>query len=321
MKAHPENHDENHNDEDLLQYHRAAGLALTPVMQQLGYVTEVEVDISMKSQRIDIISVQRETLVEPKLPPIYWQVFGQLNEHNLFSFKSYSESFNGHSLEEFYGHLTNYCKVKEVKRDAVNLYVLTSHFPRNLLNPLLQTGQAVATQDNTVYDVTISTLKPVRFIICSRTDNPVLALFSDKIERILAAYTTIQSEPQLFADISIYWKQVLRKLDQEIKNMYTREDFLRDYPDTNEEPGLFDWLEELAKKNHQQGIEQGIEQGELAMRGTIERILQQRLGNILPIVHTRLAACTLAQLNTLVNPALDAASWDEFVAALPEQRA
>ena len=99
--------------------------------------------------------------------------------------------------------------------------------------------------------------------------------------------------------------------------MYTREDFLRDYPDTNEEPGLFDWLEELAKKKHQQGIEQGIEQGELAMRGTIERILQQRLGNILPIVHTRLAACTLAQLNDLVNPALDAATWDEFVDALP----
>lgn len=190
-----EEQSDTHSDEELLQYHRAAGLALTPVMQQLGYATEVEVDISMKSQRIDIISVRRETLVEPKLPPIYWQVFGQLNEHNLFSFKSYSESFNGHSLEEFYGHLTNYCKVKEVKRDAVNLYVLTSHFPRNLLNPLLQTGQAVATQDNTVYDVTISTLKPVRFIVCSRTDNPVLALFSDKIERILAAYTTIQSEP------------------------------------------------------------------------------------------------------------------------------
>jgi hypothetical protein len=78
-------------------------------------------------------------------------------------------------------------------------------------------------------------LKPVRFIICSRTDNPVLALFSDKIERILAAYTTIQSEPQLFADISIYWKQVLRKIAQEIKNMCTREDFLRDYPDTDVE--------------------------------------------------------------------------------------
>ncbi|MCB0084580.1 MAG: hypothetical protein KDE47_26755, partial [Caldilineaceae bacterium] len=253
--------DDKQNDEEILQYHRAAGLALTPVMQQLGYETEVEIDISMKSQLIDIICVRREKVVQPTLPPIYWEVFGVLNEHNLFSFKSYSESFNGHSLEEFYGHLTNYCKVKGVNRDAVNLYVLTSHFPRNLLNPLLATSQAVASQQNTVYDVTISTLKPVRFIICGRTENPVLALFSDKIERIVAAYTAIQSEPQLFADISIYWKQVLRKIDQEIKNMYTREDFLRDYPERQTEPGLFAWLEELAQKKHQQGIEQGIEQG------------------------------------------------------------
>ena len=97
----------NQDDKEILQYHRAAGLALTPVMQQLGYATEVEVDISLKSQLIDIICVRREKIVQPTLPPIYWEVFGALNEHNLFSFKSYSESFSGQSLEEFYGHLTN----------------------------------------------------------------------------------------------------------------------------------------------------------------------------------------------------------------------
>ncbi len=302
--------DDKRQNEEILQYHRAAGLAIAPVMQQLGYETEVEIDISMKSQLIDIISVRREKIVTPTLPPIYWQVFGALNEHNLFSFKSYSESFNGQSLEEFYGHLTNYCKVKEVKREAVNLYVLTSHFPQKLLTPLLASGQAVATQNNTVYDLTISTLQPVRFIICSRTDNPVLALFSDKIERIIAAYTTIQNEPQLFNDISIYWKQILRKIDQEIKNMYTREDFLRDYPDTKHEPGLFDWLEELAQKKHQQGIEQGIYR-------TLTEILSHRLGKMPTEIDTLLRTCTLAQLNTLVNPALDAATWDEFAQALP----
>ncbi|MCB0062609.1 MAG: hypothetical protein KDE19_10860 [Caldilineaceae bacterium] len=307
--------DDKQNDEEILQYHRAAGLALTPVMQQLGYETEVEIDISMKSQLIDIICVRREKVVQPTLPPIYWEVFGVLNEHNLFSFKSYSESFNGQSLEEFYGHLTNYCKVRGVKREAVNLYVLTSHFPQKLLTPLLETGQAVATQGNTVYDITISTLRPVRFIICSRTDNPVLALFSDKVERIVAAYTTIQNEPQLFDDISIYWKQILRKIDQEIKNMYTREDFLRDYPDTNREPGLFEWLEELGQKK----LAQGIEQGKLAMYNTLMEILAHRLGEVPPAVDGRLRACTLAQLDTLVNPALDAATWDEFVVHLPEQ--
>ena len=86
MKAMDQRHDK--HDEELLQYHRAAGLALTPVMQQLGYATEVEVDISMKSQLIDIISVRREKIVQPTLPPIYWEVFEPLNEHNLFSFKS-----------------------------------------------------------------------------------------------------------------------------------------------------------------------------------------------------------------------------------------
>lgn len=178
----------------------------------------------------------------------------------------------------------------------------------------METGQAIATQQNTVYDLTISTLQPVRFIICNRTDNPVLALFSDKVERIVAAYTTIQSEPGLFDDISIYWKQILRKLDQEIKNMYTKEDFLRDYPDTNGEPGLFEWLEELAQKKQQQGLEQGIEQG---IYRTLTEILNHRLGEIPAAVDERLRACTLAQLNTLVNPAIDAATWEEFEVHLP----
>ncbi len=66
------------------------------------------------------------------------------------------------------------------------------------------------------------------------------------------------------------------------------------------------------------GREEGREE---ALCRTIEQILQRRLGNLPPVVNKRLAACTFAQLNTLVNPALDAATWDEFVAALPPQPA
>lgn len=263
-----ESHNEN-IENDILRYHRAAGLAMTPVMGDLGCSTEVEIDISMKSQLIDIVSVRRERVAKPALPPVYWEVFGELNEHNLFSFKSYSESFNAQSLEEFYGHLTNYCKVRNVKRKQVNLYVLTNHFPQKLLGPLQDIGLAVKVR-NDVYDMAISTLKPVRFIICSRTDNPVLALFSGNISRIVSAYTKIQDEPKLFSDISIYWKQILRLINQEVKNMYTREDFLRDYPETEEEPVLFEWLEALAQKKKDEGLEQGIEQGRAAMQSTIE---------------------------------------------------
>ncbi len=249
----------------IIDHHRVAGLSLSPVMERLGFTTEVEIDVSFKRQIIDIICVRRAKVVDPPLPPIYWQVFDELNDHNLMSFKSYSESFNGHALEEFYGHLTNYCKVKGVKRAQVNLYVLTNHYPRDLLDPLVKAGQVTTVGTNGVYDLRISTLKRVRFIVCSQTDNPILALFSTNIERIQSAYTTLQNEPELFGKVSVYWQQILRHIDEEIKNMYTKEDFLRDYPPTEDSPFLFPWQVEAlkaqtAKQSLQQGIEQGISQ-------------------------------------------------------------
>ena len=62
----------------------------------------------MKSQLIDIISVRRAKLVKPTLPPLYWEVFGQLNEHNLFSFKSYSESYLNQIHNARWGHYTSW---------------------------------------------------------------------------------------------------------------------------------------------------------------------------------------------------------------------
>jgi len=76
-------------------------------------------------------------------------------------------------------------------------------------------------------------------------------------------------------------------------------------------------IEALAKEK-QLIREEGREEGEvLAMRRTIEQILRRKLGEFPPAVDERLRACTLAQLNTLVNPALDAATWEEFAAHLP----
>ncbi len=313
--------------------HRIAGLTLTPVMTHLGFATEVEVDLSLQRQIVDMIAVRRVQVVEKTLPPIYWQVFGDLNEHNLISFKSYSEVFNAQALEEFYGHLTNYCKVRAVPRREINLYAITNHFPRDLLQLLRAQGLVTEVRPGEVYDLRMSSLKPVRIIVCSQTDNPILALFSTDMARIQAAYRTLATESTLFAEVSVYWQQILKRLNEEIPNMYTKEDFLRDYPPTADTPVLFgwqleEWRKEIAKQAQQgieqvfkQGIEQGIEQGELAMRGTIERILQQRLGDIPSTVYTRLSDSTLAQLNDLVNAALDADSWEAFIAALPKPAA
>ncbi|MEM7132600.1 MAG: DUF4351 domain-containing protein [Chloroflexota bacterium] len=310
---------EGEKNDEKTELHRIAGLVMTPVMELLGFKTTVELDVSFKRQIIDIICVRRERVVSPPLPAIYWEVFGQLNEHNLFSFKSYSESFNGAALEEFYGHLTNYCKVQKVNRKQVNLYVMTNHFPRDLLGPFQGTEWLQMVREDDVYELRFSSMKSVRFIICSRTDNPILALFSTDMQRVLTAYTTLQTEPTLVDEISIYWKQILRHIDKEFKNMYTKEDFLRDYPPDEEEPGILEWLEELAQKKHQQGIEQGIEQGKKSKQiEMLIKLLTHRFGAVPDEMSEALAHCTLDQLDDLTTAAFDAPDLDAFIAYIPE---
>lgn len=52
----------------------------------------------------------------------------------------------------------------------------------------------------------------------------------------------------------------------------------------------------------------------------IEQILQRRLGAMPTAVRDRLHRCTLNQLNTLVNPALDVTTWEELGAVLPQPK-
>ena len=85
-------------------------------------------------------------------------------------------------------------------------YVLTNHYPQDLLAPLVENQQVTTVRPNEVYDLALSTLKRVRFIICSQTDNPILALFSADVDRIRVAYTRLQHEPALFDEVSTYWQ-------------------------------------------------------------------------------------------------------------------
>lgn len=72
--------------------------------------------------------------------------------------------------------------------------------------------------------------------------------------------------------------------------------------------------DEGRKEGRKEGRTEGRKEGKLEL---IAQILQRRLGDMPPTVLDRLRRCTLTQLNTLVNPALDAATWEEFAAALP----
>jgi hypothetical protein len=109
--------------------------------------------------------------------------------------------------------------------------------------------------------------------------------------------------PERVMAIGEEWKQIfLRNLSPEELDAYL-------------DPA---YKQTLLNAGRKAGREEGREEGEVALYRTIEQILERRLGAAPATVRDRLHACTLAQLNTLVNPALDAATWEEFAPALPE---
>ena len=58
-----------------IQWHRLAGLVLTPLFRQLGCETQLEVDVALSKQLLDIIVVRKEkdAVDYSRLPAIYWQ--------------------------------------------------------------------------------------------------------------------------------------------------------------------------------------------------------------------------------------------------------
>ena len=309
-------------------------------------------DVSQQEQLVDIVAVRRVEEIAPEesddIPDIYWEVFENFNKYNLISFKSYSESFNGFSLMEFYGHFVNYCKTNDYKQTDVNLYAIVNHYPQYLLGPLKGTPFLIEVKEKQVYDLCLTTMHPVRFIICTETDNPILALFSGKQEKVLANYQRILQETTLFDKLSGYFNVFLEFFGEVITDMYTLEDFKRDYPPRvlptlPEDLGGELWgvvmerllLERVTKQaqaevqaeaqaeaERVQAEAQATLQTELKER-EIEmmfNVLNHRYGSVILADEwqSRLARCTLDHLRTLSNQAWEVDSVETFVRVIEE---
>ncbi|KPA17909.1 hypothetical protein MHK_001873 [Candidatus Magnetomorum sp. HK-1] len=238
---------------DKKQWHRLLAMVLDPMFKKLGYDTNPEVDLSRKKQLIDLIVVEKADIKADftKLPKEFWAEFDDINAHNLITFKTYSESFNPAALEELWGHHCNYLKIKNLERDQVNLYAITHHSPELILKPFKGTKFIKIIKPDEVFDLHLGNVKKVRIIVTHDTNNPILALFSGKQQKVFEAYEKLNNETDLLNEISDYFENIKAYYGEELIDMYTKEDFFRDYPPSKEH-FLFPWekayIEDEAKK-------------------------------------------------------------------------
>ena len=220
---------------DKTDWHRLWALMTAPLFQRLGAEPTVEIDLSAKIQRLDmaVVTSGPASLRYDELEPIYYEGFENLNFHNLISFKSFNEVFNMTSMEEFYGHFTNYRKMKNIKekdKGTVNLYAVTYHFPRDLFSRFSGTG-LIRRVSERVYDFNVMT--PVRFVITRKSDHPIFGLFSDDPEQITTSRNKLEEDEWLLREISSYLEKLYKFYGLEGIDMpYTQEMFIKDhYPE------------------------------------------------------------------------------------------
>jgi hypothetical protein len=251
--------------ENKTNWHRLWGLMVTPLFEKLDCEVTVELDLSVKVQRLDMVVVTQK---EPKpisfydVNPDYYQGFETLNEHNLISFKSFNESFNMTAIEEFYGHFTNYKKMRNLEDtpEKINLYAVTHHFPEKLFSRYKNTEFLECISENRIYDFKVFT--PVRFIITNNFDHPILGLFSNKTEQIEKSTERLKQDDWLLENVSSYLNELYNHYSLEGVNMpYTREMFVKEYHPEYYQDFLLGRQEGL-QKGIQKGLQKGLEEGE-----------------------------------------------------------
>ena len=137
------------------------------------------------------------------------------------------------AAEEFYGHFTNYRKIRNIpekEKDTVSLYAVTYHFPRDLFSRFRGTNLTEKISDS-IWDFKVFT--PIRFIITRGSDHPILGLFSDEPEQITASRKRLETDEWLLREVSSYLEKLYKHYSLEGIDMpYTQEMFIRDnYPE------------------------------------------------------------------------------------------
>jgi len=211
----------------MIPWHRLFGLILGDFFSGTAWEVVLELDLSRKVQRLDIVVVRRgEGPIPQELP----DGFGPLAEHNLITFKSLREPLDGWALKELVGHAVNYRKQVSPSLDVlipesdVRLFGIAMRFPRKLAEQV-----KLEQRSDGVYEVQWGTDRICVLVLSEVPEtkgNAVWNLFSGDADRIQHAALWYHGQR---SEISTILNQLFENYQAEGVTMpYTVEDFMRD---------------------------------------------------------------------------------------------
>ncbi|MGH8474744.1 MAG: hypothetical protein ACRER2_03080 [Methylococcales bacterium] len=212
----------------MTNWHRLFGLFIMDFFTASPFVVELEKDLSSKQQFLDVVIVRKQRKRAFDALP---DGLDNLAEHNLLSYKSLREPFDGWALKELTGHYVNYRKLVSSGRkrllpeERFRLYGVSTRYPRNLSREFHLTRLKPG-----VYEISWGTDR-IRIIVLSEIvegeHNAVWRLFSAKPQAVLEARQAYQTH-QL--EMSTIVQQLFENYQQEKFDMsYTVLDFQKDY--------------------------------------------------------------------------------------------
>lgn len=159
--------------------HRLFDLSWSDYVQGTAITMESEMDLSLKQQFLDLVLIRKSSEPIPKRMP---DGFEDLAVHNLVTFKSHQETFDGWALCELIGHYVNYRKQASpslhdlLPESDFRLFAVCARYPQKLAQQIMLRAIREG-----VYEWQLATM-PIRIIVLNQLPreehNAMLLLFS-----------------------------------------------------------------------------------------------------------------------------------------------
>ncbi|WP_295385494.1 hypothetical protein [uncultured Thiodictyon sp.] len=239
-------------------WHRLFGMALTDLFTGRPWRVELELELALKSQRLDVLIIERLTGQAATLDPAALEDLPDgldtLGAHNILTYKSAQETLDAWAVDELIGHYVTYRKLASAQATTASsaasdpergtgvpqpgqrllpvadfcLYAVATRHPARLLGQLHPSARRPTAWPG-VYDLTWGH-RTIRLIvlnaIAEHPRNAPWELFASEMTRIRAGLAHFQPHSPAARLLRYHLSQVHRL---ELTDMsYTVDDFKRD---------------------------------------------------------------------------------------------